>query len=230
MIESGYFLNAIKRDIEMIKGDTLSFAFQVQGLQGQEPTKVQFSCKENLESSSYLFAVSLGDTIDLRSYDEASDTLTYVVRVPPEKTEGLEPGRYYYDLELYCNGDVITLMIGRIQLDDQVTDAAIPPPISYGDNDKYPVTIIQEGLQKIYTVLYISNIAKNIRYINGSSDTYNTQEMSAALEEIRDDVGNIVTAINSITGNTENIPLSDIAQTITDNLGLRYESGMEVYY
>lgn len=122
MIESGYFLNAIKRDIEMIRGDTLSFAFQVQGLEGQEPTKVQFSCKESLEDTEYLFEVSLEDTIDIRSYDEASDTLTYVVRVPPEKTVNVAPGRYYYDLELYCNGDVITLMIGRIQIDHQVTE------------------------------------------------------------------------------------------------------------
>lgn len=230
MIESGYFLNAIKRDIEMIRGDTLSFAFQVQGLKGQEPTKVQFSCKESLEDTAYLFAVSLADTIDIRSYDSTSDTFTYVVRVPPEKTEGVEPGRYYYDLELYCNGDVITLMIGRIQLDDQVTEASIPPPIEYGDSDEYPFSIVQEGLQKIYTVLYISNIAKNIRYINGSTDTYNTQEMSAALEDIRDNIDDIVNAINSLTGSTSSIPLSSIAATITNELDKKYENGMEVYY
>ena len=101
----------------------MSFGFQLQGLKGQRPDFIQFSCKGSLENEEYLFEVSLDDTIDFRSYDAEKDILTYSVRVPPDKTVPLPEGRYFYDLETRVNGDVITLMIGRLSIIEQVTNA-----------------------------------------------------------------------------------------------------------
>ena len=42
------FNNSITRTISMVKGDTLSFGFQITGLNGTEPDAIYFSCKENL--------------------------------------------------------------------------------------------------------------------------------------------------------------------------------------
>lgn len=41
-IEAGYFFNPIKRDIAIVQGDTCSFGFQLQGLQGQRPTSITY--------------------------------------------------------------------------------------------------------------------------------------------------------------------------------------------
>ena len=89
----GFFLNSITRNIEMVRGDTMSFAFQVQGLGAQVPDRVQFTCKKTAESSSSLFAISLEDNITIRDYDSETDTYTFALRVPPDKTYSLELGR-----------------------------------------------------------------------------------------------------------------------------------------
>lgn len=114
----GYFFNPIRRDISMIKGDTMSFGFQVQGLEGQDPEGVELICKKTLEDESTLFEISLADNIDKRSYDEETDTITYTVRIPPRLTEDLDAGRYFYDLKIYVDTDVISLMVGRINIEE----------------------------------------------------------------------------------------------------------------
>ena len=117
------FNNAIKRDISMVRGDTLSFGFQVTGLEGTEPDAIYFSCKENLEDDTYIFSISLGDGIEKRSYDQTTDTLTYGVRVAPELTEGVDFGKYFYDLQIDVNDDVITLMKGKFSIEWEVKES-----------------------------------------------------------------------------------------------------------
>lgn len=248
---SDYFYNAIRRDITMIQNDTMSFGFQVQGLQGQRPSNIVFTCKETPEIKESLFSVSFDDHIILRSYDEDNDVLTYVLRIPPELTEDIELGRYYYDLQLTVNYDILTLMKGRLTLEYQVTGEAVEPepPLEYGDEIKYPLDTIPLGTVKIYTEQYISDIAAQIQRILGTDDKYNTQEMSAALivinniiyelsealkialsddtpdeialpdmpstmDTINGDISDINNAINTITGGSGNIPLSDMAAII----------------
>ena len=117
MYNEGYFYNALKRDIAMVKGDTMSFGFELKGLEGETPDKVTFSCKSTIEDDYTVFTVSTDDTIDFVSYDAETDTLTYTVRIPPYKTAELELGRYYYDLKVEVNNDIITLMIGRLSIE-----------------------------------------------------------------------------------------------------------------
>lgn len=117
------FNNAIKRDISMVRGDTLSFGFQITGLEGQRPDSIFFSCKENLEDATYIFSVSLGGGISERSYDATTDTLTYGVRVSPELTEDVEYGKYFYDLQIDINDDILTLMKGKLSIEWEVKES-----------------------------------------------------------------------------------------------------------
>ncbi len=189
LTDPGYFYNPIKRDIVMIKNDTMAFGFQVQGLGDTTPDFVQFTCKETVEDEDPLFAVSLDTTIDIRSYDPETDTYTYSVRVPPEATANIEVGRYFYDLELRVNGDIITLMTGRLSIESQVTTGGIPPTpptpqYDDGDNVYYPVVIEDPTLKKIYTEKSISDIADMINFKLGSSNYYTVSEMAEAISMI----------------------------------------------
>lgn len=199
MIDSGYFFNPIRRDIDMAQGDTCSFGFQLQGLGGKRPEGIYLSCKETVEDDEALFRVSNNDNIDLRSYDEDKDILTYGVRIPPSYTHNLPLGRYFYDLQVQVNGDIITLMKGRLTLEYQITREYTPepPPIIYedGDGDKYPQADIPASLKKIYTTLIISNIAAKMRTIDNPlpTATYTTEEMVEELDSIQGKIEDIKT-------------------------------------
>ena len=182
----GYFYNPIHRDLTMVRGDVLSFAFQVQGLKGQTPEAITFTCKETIESELKLFEVNLSNTIKYRSYDKKNDILTYTLRIPPYLTENIDLGRYFYDLEILINGDVITIMKGRLTLDydlSKVVDPPTPPVYEDGDLIQYPVET-QAGVIRLYTEEYISDIASAIQGVLDTSETFNTREMSAAISSI----------------------------------------------
>lgn len=116
------FNNSIKRDISMVRGDTLSFGFQVTGLAGERPDAIYFSCKEHVEDDTYIFSISLDDGISERSYDQETDTLTYGVRVAPALTADVDFGKYFYDLQMDINDDILTLMKGKLSIEWEVKD------------------------------------------------------------------------------------------------------------
>lgn len=114
MINKQDFINAINQDIDIVKGDTLSFNFQLQGLEGSEAT-FSFTVKEHPDDIA-LVTAELGDGIELVDYNATKDIATYCVHILPAKTKGLDLARYYYDLEVQANNDVLTLMRGRFTL------------------------------------------------------------------------------------------------------------------
>lgn len=120
MINKQDYFNAINQDIEMVKGDTLAFNFELQGLEGEVPDAITFSCAEHYDDE-VLFTSDLSDGIGLIAYNEAKDIATYSVRIDPNKTKYLDVARYYYDLEATIGNDVITLMRGRLTLVYEVT-------------------------------------------------------------------------------------------------------------
>lgn len=120
MINKKDFINAITQDIDMVKGDTLAFNFELQGLEGATPDAITFSCAEHYDDVP-LFTADLSDGITLDEYNEVKDIALYSVRIAPNKTESLNLNRYYYDLELKLDDDVITLMRGRLTLLYEVT-------------------------------------------------------------------------------------------------------------
>ena len=195
MYNTGYFFNAIRRDISMIRGDTMSFSFQLKGLEGQRPEDIKFTCKETIEDEEPLFTCVLNESITEISYDPEKDLLTYRVRVRPYQTAELDLGRFFYDLELKVNGDIITLMTGRFSLEPEITTGTTPPPdppVPDGDDIEYPQEDIPVGFLRKYTEQYISDIATAIKAVNGSEDDYTTQEMSGAIS----DIGDTIAALN----------------------------------
>ena len=105
--------------IRMTRGDTLSFGIQVYDETGtpfgQDLERAHFTCKSNRSDARYLFQKSLSDGISKVGQG------SYVVRVAPNDTADAKPGKYFYDLEIGCNGDVFTVMSGVIEIMQDVT-------------------------------------------------------------------------------------------------------------
>lgn len=101
-------------DLEMTRGDTKAFAVEIVGLEDDIDTAF-LSCKVNQNDDAYVFQKSLGEGI------AKIETGKYSVRIAPEDTEALELGTYYYDLEIGLNGDIFTIVKGKLQLTYDVT-------------------------------------------------------------------------------------------------------------
>lgn len=102
-----------ERYVTMTRGDTMSFGLEIDGLD-QDLDTAFFTCKKNVTEGA-VFQKSLGDGITKQ------ETGKYVVRIAPEDTEDLEPGKYFYDLELGANGDRFTILKGVLELEYDIT-------------------------------------------------------------------------------------------------------------
>lgn len=102
-------------NLTMTRGDTLAFAVEIEGLEGQDLDTVKFSCKTDPDDQAYVFQKTLEDGI---SKVEAGK---YRVRVAPEDTEDAELGKYYYDLQIGLNSDIYTIMKGKLELTWEAT-------------------------------------------------------------------------------------------------------------
>ena len=114
MINKQDFLNAIEQNIEMVRGDLLSFDFQLVGLGASRPSFTFACCKEYEEEA--LFTATNGYGITLEAYDSLHDVATYSVAIAPNKTKNLDTGLYYYDLSFNLSGQIVTLMRGSLTL------------------------------------------------------------------------------------------------------------------
>ena len=110
----------MRTNLEMIRGDTLSFAFEVEFDEApQKLEKADFTCKTNFDDNDALFHKELENGINFSKQDGTK--LYYIVRVAPEDTENLEAGMYYYDLQIELNGDVFTILNGALKIEEDVT-------------------------------------------------------------------------------------------------------------
>lgn len=100
-------------NLNMVRGDTLSFGFEVSGV--DQIDTAFFSCKINADDEEYLFQKKLNDGIS----DVGNGK--YRVRVAPNDTKDAEVGSYYYDLEIGVNGDFYTILKGRLKIEQDIT-------------------------------------------------------------------------------------------------------------
>jgi hypothetical protein len=124
MLNRQDFINAIDNNIDMVRGDTLAFSFQLAGLKSRsayEDLIVTFAVAEHYDDES-LVEITSGNGIELEDYDTANDTATFSVSVAPNNTKNLDLNRYYYDLQIKDDNNVITLMRGRLTLLWDVAD------------------------------------------------------------------------------------------------------------
>ena len=108
----------MRQDIEMIRGDTLSFALKITGL-GQDLETVFMSCKKFEGDATYVFQKSLTNGITKESSDATS--CTYRVRVAPADTAAVDAGNYVYDVQIGVNGDIHTALNGWLKIGMDVT-------------------------------------------------------------------------------------------------------------
>lgn len=107
-------------NVKMVRGDTLAFAVQVEFDEDvQNLDTAYFSCKSNYDDYDYIFQKSLNDGIEIVGSDEKS--VTYRVRVAPTDTKTLEPGNYFYDLQIGVNHDVFTIRKGVLKIERDMT-------------------------------------------------------------------------------------------------------------
>lgn len=105
----------IKRNIRHVKGDTLSFDVKVSDLDAASVSSIYFSAKVNPTDSTYAFQKSLSNGITL------VDTNMYKVRVAPADTASLPVGKYYFDLQIGLGDDIYTVLMGIMDLVQDVT-------------------------------------------------------------------------------------------------------------
>ena len=119
MINKQDFINAITQNIDIVRGDTLAFSFQLAGLGSRgayEDLAVTFAVAEHYEDAVNLIESNIEDGITLESYNTIKDIATFTVVVEPNKTKYLDIKRYYYDLQIKDEVNVITLMRGYFTL------------------------------------------------------------------------------------------------------------------
>lgn len=110
----------MRNNLEIIKGDTFSFAFEVEFDEVQQKLeKADFTCKTNFDDDDVVFHKELDKGINFSKQER--NKLYYIVRVAPEDTKNLETGMYYYDLSIELNGDVFTILNGALKIESDVT-------------------------------------------------------------------------------------------------------------
>lgn len=102
--------------INMIRGDTLSFNLEFTGL-NQDLDTACFTVKE-YEDGDIIFQKYLGSGITKQ------DDNHYTVRIAPADTQSIVAKSYHFDLEITVNGDVFTIMRGILEIEKDVTYTA----------------------------------------------------------------------------------------------------------
>lgn len=116
------FMNAINQNIEIVKGDTCIFDFELKGLGSDVSPSFELICREKPEGTKYFDCKSSDNEITQESYDSTNDIYTYSVYIAPSQTTELNVGRYYYDLKMTLDSNVYTLLRGRFELVYDVID------------------------------------------------------------------------------------------------------------
>ena len=105
-------------NFEFVRGDTFSFTFELEDFT-EELDSCYFSCKENVEDTTYAFQKSIGNGI------EKVSTNTYRVKLERNDTINLVVGlTYFHDVEIGNNGDFLTIISGQLKLKQDITRPA----------------------------------------------------------------------------------------------------------
>lgn len=118
MVNKQDYMNAVNQDIDIVRGDTLSFNFLLSGLgslAAYNNFSVSFAVAEHYGENPIVECIK-GNGITLESYNAAKDEANFNVYVAPGKTISLPIGRYYYDLQIKDSTNTVTLMRGYLTL------------------------------------------------------------------------------------------------------------------
>lgn len=231
-------------NISMVRGDTLAFGFEVDGV--DQIDSAFFSCKINADDENYIFQKSLDEGIsEVR-------TGQYRVRVAPEDTEGIEAGSYYYDLEIGANDDIYTIMKGRLKIEQDITKGEMDRRIDYNDLINKPTKLSEfendgvfitrdEMIDIVYPVgaIYMSVSSTSPatlfggtweqlsnRFLVGAGTTYTAGSTGGSASHSHT-TGDHTLTIDEIPSHNHTVYLrSDVG--IVSTLGLKAESGQSM--
>lgn len=111
----------MRNNLEMVRGDTLSFAVEIEfDDKPQELEKAFFTCKKNLDDGDVVFQKTLEDGISFMMQER--NKMYYVVRIAPEDTKDIETGNYFYDMQIELDGDVFTILTGALKVRYGITE------------------------------------------------------------------------------------------------------------
>lgn len=105
--------------IDMVKGDSLSFGLEFEGL-GQNLDSADFTVKKDDSDATVLIHKDLSDGIS------KTEDYKYIVRLAPEDTADLDAGYYHFDMQVGVNTDIFTIMLGILVLEQGVTEEVQP--------------------------------------------------------------------------------------------------------
>lgn len=104
-----------KHNLSMVRGDTFSFDVRLSEMDNITVRSLFFTVKKRASDETPIFQKSFSDGIT------RVDDNTFRVRVAPEDTGNVSPGKYAYDLQIGVNMDTYTLLIGSIDILQDVT-------------------------------------------------------------------------------------------------------------
>lgn len=102
-----------KYNLDMVRGDTLAFGFELENI--TDVDTAHFSVKKAVTDTEYVFQKTIGNGI------EKVEDGKYSVRVAPSDTHDLEIGAYYFDLQIGVNGDIFTILNGKLNIEADIT-------------------------------------------------------------------------------------------------------------
>ena len=100
--------------LKMIRGDTMQINVELEG-EEVELDSAYFSCKTTATEDTYVFQKSLGNGI------VKVDQNQYQVTINPSDTANITPGMYVYDVQVGIESEILTVLIGKLQIIQDVT-------------------------------------------------------------------------------------------------------------
>ena len=109
----------ITKDIDIVRGDT--FATGVKVYVSAIPDNIYFTCYGSIPGNT-IFSKQLGEDISIIESQTSVDKpyTSFKIRIAPEDTRDISPGKYLYEIKLSFEGDIRTIVQGTLTIIPEV--------------------------------------------------------------------------------------------------------------
>jgi hypothetical protein len=109
-------MGAAHRDTTLVIGNNITFKLKlnesvVTGAVETAPTNIKFTCKKSPSDEDFIFQADFENGITLLE----NTTYEYIVNVAAAYTAEIKEGNYYYDITMYFDDSVYTIMMGILK-------------------------------------------------------------------------------------------------------------------